>query len=55
MLTDMEMVLGQHLRYGTRRVTHQLRRGYSELVVVATSGANHCTYCVSHHAPKLAV
>jgi putative transposase len=26
LLTDMEMVLGQYLRYGTRRVTHQLRR-----------------------------
>lgn len=26
LLADMQVVLGQHLRYGTRRVTHQLRR-----------------------------
>jgi transposase InsO family protein len=26
LVADIEMVVGQHLRYGTRRVTHQLRR-----------------------------
>ena len=26
LVQDMEIVIGQHIPYGTRRVTHQLRR-----------------------------
>lgn len=33
----------------------ELSKRYLELALVTTSLLNKCTYCVSHHAPKLAI
>ena len=54
-LADEAAVSKRHLELGLVRSEAAVSKRHLELALVTVSLLNKCTYCVSHHAPKLAI